>query len=131
MGQRLSGAPKQRLGCRVKVRRILLDEYKERLRRGKCPRCLKSSLQMVEITQDQPLPKTKYKFLESFWVCGSHPDFSCYFMAGLASPILFESAEGVDIIDFTEDYVKPSGAKIIRRRGGECVEIKPPAAVNV
>ena len=114
----------------MKVRRILLDEYKERLRREKCPRCLKFSLQKVEITQDQPLPKTKYKFLESFWVCGSPSGFSCYFMAGFASPILFESAEEVDIIDFTEDYVKPSGAKIIRRRGGECVEIKPLSVVN-
>jgi hypothetical protein len=52
-------------------------------------------------------------------------------MAGLASPVLFESAEGVDIIDFTEDYVKPTGAKIIRRRGSERVEITSSAGAHV
>lgn len=115
----------------MRVRRILLDEYKERLRREKCPRCLKSSLQKLELTQDQPLPKTKYKFSESFWACSGPSGTSCYFMAGLASPVLFESAEGVDIIDFTEDYVKPTGAKIIRRRGSERVEITSSAGAHV
>lgn len=110
---------------RVKVRRILLDEHKERLKRSKCPRCNKFQLKKIEIAESQPLPATKYKLTKDYWICGGPSNFLCYFMSGISGPILFESAEDVELIDFTEEYSKPASAKIVRRRGGECVEITP------
>lgn len=107
----------------MRVRRILLDEHKERLRRGQCPRCNKFSLQKLEISAEKPGPQVRYKLAQDYWACSGPAGFSCYFMSGIQDTTMFESAEGVDLIDFTQESVRPQGAKIIRRRGGECVNI--------
>lgn len=107
----------------MKVRRILLDEYKERLRRSQCPRCKKFSLQKLDITPDIPTPTSRYRLTKSYWACSGPAGFSCYFMSDIQDTTMFESAEGVDLIDFTEENVKSQPTKIVRRRKGECVSI--------
>ena len=107
----------------MKVRRILLDEYKERLRRNQCPRCNKFSLQKLDVLPGVPSPVARYKLTKSYWACSGPSGFSCYFMSDIQDATMFESAEGVDLIDFTEETTRPQPTKIVRRRGGERVNI--------
>ena len=107
----------------MRVRRLLLDEHCERIRRNICPRCKKFSLK--EIFADQ-LPKTKYKSDKSAWICEGHEDFSCYMLSSSSSDVLFETSEGVTLIDFSENdnQLKKSQSTVVRRRAGEVTEIK-------
>jgi hypothetical protein len=107
----------------MRVRRLLLDEHCERIRRNICPRCKKFSLK--EIFTDQ-LPKTKYKSHKSVWTCEGHEDFSCYILSSQSSDVLFETCEGVSLIDFSENDLQTKKVKstVFRRRAGEVTEVK-------
>jgi hypothetical protein len=116
----------------MRVRRILLDEHEERIRREICPRCNKFSLQRSEVKTCQSIPKAKYKFVEHFWSCAGPDSFNCYFISSDLGDTLFESSEGVDVINFDDNpkTIGYLGAKIIKRRkNGERVEISPQAYV--
>jgi len=110
----------------MRVRRLLLDEHEERLKRGLCPKCQRFSLQKIDVNESHPLPKVKYRIKESFWSCSGPESFNCYFISSIEGDTIFESADGVDVINFDTTPVKYSGAKVIKRRkSGEIVEITP------
>jgi hypothetical protein len=102
----------------MKVRRLLLDEHTERLKRSKCPRCKTSSLQEVDVSSIICLPQTKYKFEKSYWVCGGPMGHDCYFLSSMSGSTLFESVEGVPPIDFIEEPPQTARSTVVRRRGG-------------
>jgi hypothetical protein len=111
----------------MRVRRILLDEHAERVRRNKCPKCKKFFLQKHDVKEAKLLPKAKYKFVDHFWSCSGPDSFNCYFVSSDSGDTLFESSEGVEIIDFSTE-IKPqySGGKIVKRlKNGDRINITP------
>jgi hypothetical protein len=105
----------------MKVRRLLLDEHAERLKRNKCPRCNNASLQEVDVSSATCLPQTRYKFEKTYWICGGHMGHDCYFLSSISGNTLFESAEGAPPIDFIEEppqAAKTARSTVVRRRGG-------------
>ena len=109
----------------MKVRRILLDEHAERLRRGTCPRCNKFSLVNIQVNKGQQLPRSKYKICNSYWECSGPDKFLCFFMSDLSGSVVFESSDGVSLIDFTVENEKNNYARLVRRRAGNCVDLTP------
>jgi len=111
----------------MRVRRILLEEHEERLKRNKCPRCNNFSLQKINVKDCSNPPKTKFKLSDYFWSCGGPEAFKCYFISSDLGSTLFESSEGVEIIDFNiGSQPKYTGGKIVKRlKTGECIELKP------
>lgn len=109
----------------MRVRRILLDEHSERIRRDKCPKCNIFPLQKLEVKYQQQLPKTKYKLIDHFWACAGPDSFNCYFISSTSGDTVFESSEGVSIIDFNEEkQINHKVGKIVKRlKTGQMVDI--------
>jgi hypothetical protein len=113
----------------MRVRRILLDEHSERLRRNRCPKCNNHPLHRVEVADQQHLPRTKYKIVDHFWTCSGPDSFNCYFISSISGDTVFESTEGVSIIDFEEIPVPRKGGKIVKRtKSGHVIDLTPMSA---
>jgi hypothetical protein len=102
----------------MKVRRLLLDEHAERLKRNICPRCKKFSLNEISINEENPAPPAKFKIIGSYFACSGPLGYNCYFISSIKGSTVFESSECVDPIEFNEEPVKAPVSTVVRRRNG-------------
>jgi hypothetical protein len=100
----------------MRTRRLITDEYQERLDQRLCPRCKKHHLGRVDVEDAESLPKSRFKFEYFLWVCQSDLGHQCYWLSSDLGKAIFESSEGNSPVDFGEPVKKVEEKTTVIRR---------------
>jgi hypothetical protein len=99
----------------MRIRRLIREEYEERIKKRYCPRCKTYSLVNVEINNYIDLPLVRHKFIHSFWKCSGPHGFLCYFLSSDKGTTIFESFTGVKPVEYSNEEPVIQNPTVIRR----------------